>query len=40
MKTRAFYSALVTADAEKTIDFYTDILGFHIAHQLNCRSER
>ena len=35
MKTKAFYTAISTHDAEKTLDFYVNILGFHIAHKLN-----
>ena len=35
MRTKAFYSAITTADTQKTLDFYVNILGFHIAHKLN-----
>lgn len=35
MQTKAFYTAITTDCAEKTISFYVGLLGFHVAHILD-----
>ena len=34
MKTKAFYTAITTDNADKTLNFYVGTLGFHVAHIL------
>lgn len=34
MQTKAFYTAITTGNLEKTLDFYVNLLGFHVAHNI------